>query len=162
MSCSVTVSSSPVFSRSSSLFCNKTSIISPPPEALNLNLTRLKSFPSPPSPSPSSSSSRFRIRIQKTLSGSLRSSSSMCPGQVSTVLKRKRPARLDIPVATAMTFAALAEESQLMESEGDGYSVYCKRGRREAMEDRFSAVVNLQGDPKQVFCSFSLLISQFQ
>lgn len=38
-----------------------------------------------------------------------------------------------------------------MEVDRDGYSVYCKRGRREVMEDRYSAVVNLQGDPKQAF-----------
>lgn len=37
-----------------------------------------------------------------------------------------------------------------MEREGHGYSVYCKRGRRAAIEDRFSAVVGLEGDPKQV------------
>ncbi|GLT26854.1 hypothetical protein SLA2020_171920 [Shorea laevis] len=161
MSCSVAVSSSPVFSPSSSLFCNKTSILSPSAEALNLTLTHLKSASSPSSPSPSSSpSSSFRIRLQKTPSGSLLSSSSPSslgsgagfgPG---SVLKRKRPARLDIPVATAMTFPAPLMESQAsreMESEGDGYSVYCKRGRREAMEDRFSAAVNLQGDPKQAF-----------
>ncbi|GKV01306.1 hypothetical protein SLEP1_g13869 [Rubroshorea leprosula] len=161
MSCSVALSSSPVFSPSSSFFCNKTSILSPSAETLNLTLTHLKSTSSPSSLSPSSSpSSPFRKRIQKTPSVSLLSSSSPSslgsgagfgPG---SVLKRKRPARLDIPVATAMAFAAPLMESQgcrEMESEGDGYSVYCKRGRREAMEDRFSAVANLQGDPKQAF-----------
>ncbi|GLU00553.1 hypothetical protein SLE2022_179120 [Rubroshorea leprosula] len=142
MSCSIAVSSSPIFFPSSSFFCNKTSILSPSAEAFNLTLTHLKSTSSPSSPSPSSlPSSPFRIRIQKTSSGSLLSSSSPSslgsgagfgPG---SVLKRKRPARLDIPVATAMAFAAPLMESQgcrEMESEGDGYSVYCKRGRREA------------------------------
>ncbi|GKU93917.1 hypothetical protein SLEP1_g7470 [Rubroshorea leprosula] len=147
MSCSIAVSSSPVFSPSSTFFYNKTSILSPSAEALNLTLTHLKSTSSPFSPSPSSSpSSPFRIRIQKTSSGPLLSSSS--PSSLGSgagfglgsVLKRKRPARLDIPVATAMAFTAPLMKSQgcrEMESEGDGYSVYCKRGRREAMEDRF-------------------------
>ncbi|GKV44720.1 hypothetical protein SLEP1_g51879 [Rubroshorea leprosula] len=142
MSCSVAVSRSPIFSPSSSFFCNKTSILSPSTEALNLTLTHLKSTSSPSSPSPSSSpSSPFRIRIQKTSFGSLLSSSS--PSSLGSgagfgpesVLKRKRPTRLDIPVATAMAFTAPLMESQgcrEMESEGDGYSVYCKRGRREA------------------------------
>ncbi|GKV19754.1 hypothetical protein SLEP1_g29977 [Rubroshorea leprosula] len=119
MSCSVAVSSSLVFSPSSSFFCNKTSILSPSTEALNLTLTHLKPTYSPSSPSLSSSpSSPFRIRIQKTSSGSLLSSSSLSslgssagfgPG---LVLKRKRPARLDIPVATVMAFATPLMESQ--------------------------------------------------
>lgn len=71
-----------------------------------------------------------------------------------TILKRKRPARLNIPVAS-MSFVAPVttpmEGRREIEREGDGYSVYCKRGRREAMEDRYSAVLNLQGDPKQAF-----------
>ncbi|XVF05758.1 hypothetical protein REPUB_Repub05bG0199900 [Reevesia pubescens] len=165
--CSVPVSNSPVFSPSSSLFCNKTSIISPSPEALNLTLTHLKP-PSPASPSPSSPSSPFRLRLQKTPSGSLLSSSSFASAAkssssssgsgstVSTILKRKRPARLDIPAATTGTvyFGVPATPCEVMrevEREGDGYSVYCKRGRREAMEDRFSASVKLQGDSKQAF-----------
>lgn len=41
-----------------------------------------------------------------------------------------------------------------MEVESEAYSVYCKRGRREAMEDRYSAALNLQGDPKQVMLRF--------
>lgn len=36
------------------------------------------------------------------------------------------------------------------EREEYGYSVYCKRGRREAMEDRYSASVGIHGDSKQV------------
>ena len=39
-----------------------------------------------------------------------------------------------------------------VEEERDGfYSVYCKRGRRAALEDRFSAALEVEGDPKQVF-----------
>ncbi|XP_022754390.1 probable protein phosphatase 2C 25 [Durio zibethinus] len=170
MSCSVAVSNSPVFSPSSSLFCNKASIISPSSEALNLTLTHLKPSSSPASPVPSSPSSPFRLRLQKPPPGSLLSSSSSAstssssgpgstaglgPGSVSTILKRKRPARLDIPVGTmAMYFGVPATPCDVrreVEREGDGYSVYCKRGRREAMEDRFSASVKLQGDSKQAF-----------
>ncbi|KAE8688521.1 putative protein phosphatase 2C 25 [Hibiscus syriacus] len=155
MSCSVAVCNSPVFSPSSSLFCTKTSIISPSPEALNSSLTHLKtSSSSPASPSPSPSSP-FRIRLQKPPSGSLLSSSNSVPSSssVSTILKRKRPARLDIPVATTSfgVPATPCEVARDLEREGDGYSVYCKRGRREAMEDRFSASVELQGDSKQAF-----------
>ncbi|GKV53143.1 hypothetical protein SLEP1_g59683 [Rubroshorea leprosula] len=105
MSCSITVSSSPVFSLSSSFFCNKTSILSPSAEALNLTLTHLKSTSSPSSPSLSSSpSSLLHIRIQKTSSGSLLSSSSLSSlgsgagfGPES-VLKRKTLARLRWPL----------------------------------------------------------------
>ena len=75
-----------------------------------------------------------------------------------TVLKRKRPARLDIPIAS-LSFPAPVPVGEgcreAVEDERDGYySVYCKRGRREAMEDRYSAVVDLQGDPKQVLRNF--------
>ncbi|EEF41194.1 probable protein phosphatase 2C 25 isoform X2 [Ricinus communis] len=152
MSCSVAVSNSPVFSPSSSLFCNK------PSETLTLTLTQLKASasnsPSSSSSSPSSSPrSPFRLRLQKppAASSSLGSSSSS-----SAVLKRKRPARLDIPViemgfGVGGPITPAAEMAAEIEREGCGYSVYCKRGRREAMEDRFSAVLDLQAHPKQAF-----------
>lgn len=173
MSCSVAVSNSPVFSPSSSIFCNKASILSPTSDALNLTLTHLKPSSSPASPCPSSPSSPFRLRLQKPPSGSFLLSSSastpstssvsgstagLGPGSVSAILKRKRPARLDIPVASsALCFGVPATPCELgseVEREGDGYFVYCKKGRREAMEDRFSASVKLQGDSKQVFSWF--------
>lgn len=80
-----------------------------------------------------------------------------------TFSKRKRPAKLDIPV-TNLRFGfeletpRTAEERkrEFVEAEGDGYAVYCKRGRREAMEDRYSAKLNIHGDPKQVFYIFIL------
>ena len=77
--------------------------------------------------------------------------------------------RLDIPVVMGFgggPATSRAGEEAEVEREGHGYSVYCKRGRRETMEDRFSAVVDLEGDPKQVnswssavclFFSFSFL-----
>ncbi|KAK8683637.1 hypothetical protein V6N13_039691 [Hibiscus sabdariffa] len=173
MSCSVAVSNSPVFSPSSSLFCSRTAILSPSAESLNLTLTHLKPSSSPASPSASSPSSPFMLRLQKPPPLSLLSSSSavassnsspssdsdstaaLGPGSVPAILKRKRPGRLDIPVATPAMCLGLpatpCEVRRELESEGDGYSVYCKRGRREAMEDRFSASVELQGDSKQAF-----------
>ena len=71
-----------------------------------------------------------------------------------TLFKRKRPARLDIPISRGGFSGPptpAVDAIEVMEIDGDGYSVCCKRGRREAMEDRYSAVVDLQGDPKQVF-----------
>ncbi|WJZ89100.1 hypothetical protein VitviT2T_008346 [Vitis vinifera] len=157
MACSVAVNNSPVFSPSSSLFC-KTSVSSPE------TLTRHHHVSSPSSPS-----SPFRLRLPKSLTGlrpckegpASSSSSSAAAAAASasasspTVLKRKRPARLDIPIAS-LSFPAPVPVGEgcreAVEDERDGYySVYCKRGRREAMEDRYSAVVDLQGDHKQAF-----------
>lgn len=47
----------------------------------------------------------------------------------------------------------ILETPEVMEEEGEGYSVYCKRGRRRisAMEDRFSVSVGIQGDSRQVY-----------
>ncbi|KAF8402621.1 hypothetical protein HHK36_010710 [Tetracentron sinense] len=164
MSCAVAVSSSPVFSpsRVSSLFC-KTSVSSPQTITLNLNhhgssLAPSSSSSSPPTPSSSSPSSPFKLRHQKSLSGfwvcKKEGSSSSSPSSTSpTLLKRKRPARIDIPIATfGLDVTKPATEEHIeMEVAREGYSVYCKRGRREAMEDRYSAVVDLQRDPKQAF-----------
>ncbi|KAF8394898.1 hypothetical protein HHK36_018836 [Tetracentron sinense] len=148
MSCAVAVASSPVFSpsRVSSLFC-KTSVSSPQTRTLNLN------HHGSPSSSPSSSSSPFKLRLQKPLSGfrACKEGSSSYSSPDPTLLKRKRPVRIDIPI-TSLSFDAptqAPEEQRELEVERDGFSVYCKRGRREAMEDRYSAVVDLQGDPKQ-------------
>ncbi|PON85447.1 Protein phosphatase [Trema orientale] len=161
MSCSVAVSNSPVFSPSSSLFCNKTSMLSSSPEALTLTLAHLKpsqassasSSASNSASTPSSPSSPFRLRIPKPPPPSGLSGSGSGSSSPSTVFKRKRPARLDIPVASWSSGAppSAASWRELVEVDNDGYSVYCKRGRRESMEDRYSAGVNLQGDPKQAF-----------
>ncbi|XP_009773249.1 putative protein phosphatase 2C 25 [Nicotiana tabacum] len=121
MSCTVAISNSPVFSPS-----------------------RV------PVPASSSPSSPLRIlRLQKPLPSSLIRAS---PDSTSpTVLKRKRPSRLDVP-AFSMSFgnipATPAAVADFMEAEGDGYSVCCKRGRKSAMEDRYSATVNLHTDSK--------------
>ncbi|KAG2332957.1 hypothetical protein Bca4012_017425 [Brassica carinata] len=151
MSCSVAVCNSP----SSSLFRNKPSILSSPQETISLTLSHLKPS-SPSSAAAASPNSPFRLRLQKPPTGFAPAS---CTGQSPPggVLKRKRPTRLDIPIdttgfiapASEIAAATPREESREVEREGDGYSVYCKRGRREAMEDRFSATTNLQGDRRQ-------------
>ncbi|CAL0315620.1 unnamed protein product [Lupinus luteus] len=150
MSCAVAVSNSPVFSTSSSLFCTKPSISSSS-DSHTLSLSLLKHSSSSSSPSPSNStsspSSPFRFRLSKPLIAS--STSPNGP-----VLKRKRPARLDIP-ATSLSLevpaTSCAVARDVVEDEGDGFSVYCKRGRREYMEDRYSATHNLLGESKLAF-----------
>ena len=172
MSCSVAVCNSPVFSPSSSLFCNKSSILSSPQESLSHRKPQTSS-PSSPSTTVSSPKSPFRLRFQKPPSGfapgplSFGSESVSASSPPGGVLKRKRPTRLDIPIGVAgfvapiSSSAAVAatprEECREVEREGDGYSVYCKRGRREAMEVRFSAITNLHGDRKQVISNFKFI-----
>ncbi|RZC26295.1 putative protein phosphatase 2C 25 isoform B [Glycine soja] len=164
MSCSVAVSNSPVFSPSSSLFCSKPSIISSSPESLSLSLSHLKpsnssttsscSSPSAAASSSSSPSSPFRLRLPKPPTVFSASSSASSTSPNGTVLKRKRPARLDIPVSS-LTFAVpptpSAAARDLVEAEEDGFGVYCKRGRREYMEDRYTAGNNLRGEHKLAF-----------
>ncbi|OAP19135.1 hypothetical protein AXX17_AT1G06790 [Arabidopsis thaliana] len=151
MSSSVAVCNSPVFSPSSSLFCNKPLNTSPAHETLTLSLSHLNPPVSSTSPSAASPTSPFCLRLLKP-PANLGFGSDSGPG---SILKRKRPTTLDIPVAPVGIAAPISnadtprEESRAVEREGDGYSVYCKRGKREAMEDRFSAITNLQGDPKQ-------------
>ncbi|KAL3613120.1 hypothetical protein CASFOL_038369 [Castilleja foliolosa] len=121
--CTVAISNSPAFSPSSS----SSSVCSPK----------------------SSSPRLFRLHkpsgLIKALAGGSESSA--------VVLKRKRPLRLDIPVL----FLAETEEKQsaaaaeVVEVDGDGYSICCKRGKREEMEDRYSVVLGIQGDSKKAF-----------
>ncbi|KAF5771060.1 putative protein-serine/threonine phosphatase [Helianthus annuus] len=72
-----------------------------------------------------------------------------------TVLsKRKRPARIQIPFAPLRFVDEVVkpvDDVAEIHDEGEEYSVYCKRGKRGAMEDRYSVVVDLQGDCKQAF-----------
>ncbi|CAL5404658.1 unnamed protein product [Camellia sinensis] len=69
-----------------------------------------------------------------------------------TLLNRKRQARINIPTPS-LSFPAAVVDGSLNEVEfqGDGYFVYYKRGKKAAMEDRYSALVNLLGDSKQAF-----------
>ncbi|XLR30443.1 probable protein phosphatase 2C 25 [Arachis ipaensis] len=109
-----------------------------------------------PCSSPASSyspSSPLHLRLPKppipaSLSGvAAVSASATSPN--GTVLKRKRPARLDIPVSS-LAFGipptpSAAAPRDVVEEERDAFSVYCKRGRREYMEDRYSTAGNLRG-----------------
>ncbi|GER27082.1 protein phosphatase 2C family protein [Striga asiatica] len=126
-SCAVAISNSPAFSPSSS----SSSICSPK----------------------SSSPRLFRLHkpiggLIKTLAGGSESSAA-----AAAVLKRKRPPRLDIPAVFLgeEKKSTEAAREEVVEAEGEGYSVCCKRGKREEMEDRYSAVLGIQGDPKQAF-----------
>ncbi|CAL5202537.1 unnamed protein product [Lathyrus oleraceus] len=74
----------------------------------------------------------------------------------SSVLKRKRPAKLHIPVASLTielppAVITPAPEKDVVEVEGNGFSVYCKRGSRKHMEDRYSASGDLYEETKQAF-----------
>ncbi|KAM1149387.1 hypothetical protein ACFX2B_029683 [Malus domestica] len=120
MSCSVTVANSPMLSPPSSLFCNKSSMISPAPETL----------PLPPLPSGLASCSGPRSPV--------------------TQLKRKRPVKLCIPVVSLgfrtapSTLSTVGRREMMVEDREGYYHVCCKRGRREALEDHYSASLNLE------------------
>ncbi|THG15423.1 hypothetical protein TEA_002914 [Camellia sinensis var. sinensis] len=145
----IPIPNSPIFSPSamvSPLLC-KPSTSSP----LTLNLHHGSSSPSS-TPSNSSSSpacllSPLTLPLHSPLNdGLLRFSSSTSP----TLLNRKRPARINIPTPSLSFPTAVVDGSfNEVEFQGDGYFVYCKRGKRAAMEDRYSALVNLLGDSKQ-------------
>ncbi|KAK6156115.1 hypothetical protein DH2020_010363 [Rehmannia glutinosa] len=136
MHCSVAAENSHVFTpsprKTSSTFC--------------------KAVTSPPSPSISSPSSFVPKYIRKALYEG--DEEELGSPKVATMLKRKRPAKIDIPVAS-LEFDDIKAMSDLdrwseVEFDGDGYSVYCKRGKRGGvMEDRYAAVLGLQGDSKQ-------------
>ncbi|KAI3748865.1 hypothetical protein L6452_12264 [Arctium lappa] len=140
MPCAVAVTNSPVFlpspmfrnpmlSPSSSLSLHHTSPTpSPPPSSLHKHTTGYNEGPI--------------INCDSTSSSS------------SVVLKRKRPARIQIPFAPMSFVDEIAKPDDNLseiDEEGEEYSVYCKRGKRGAMEDRYSAAVDLQGDSKQAF-----------
>lgn len=71
----------------------------------------------------------------------------------SSGLSRKRPARLSIPMMGLAGFGeARAREvgAEEVEVRENTYGAYSKRGKRGRLQDRFSAVVGIQGDSKQV------------
>lgn len=127
---SVVVSNSPVFSPSHHKSIFSTSTLSPRSRISPSTSTFRQSFGGGDGPSTSGSS------------------------PPSALVKRKRPARLDIPIMN-MGFGGPGTprgvQETMVEEERDGfYSVCCKKGRRAVMEDRFSAVVDIHGDSKQV------------
>ncbi|CAB4270966.1 unnamed protein product [Prunus armeniaca] len=146
MPCALVAPNSPIFSPSKipSIFFRSSSLSSPS----SCSSPRVLHGP-PPTPSRSSSStapleSRFQRHV---ISGCKTEPSGLA-------LKRKRPMMIDIPVAP-LSFKVEspdgAERVDVVEVEEDGYSVYCKRGRRGPMEDRYSAVVDLRDDSRQAF-----------
>ncbi|KAL3523994.1 hypothetical protein ACH5RR_016828 [Cinchona calisaya] len=161
MPCAVAVvANSPVFTPSPSprpIFCKTTTSSSSPAQSPS------QSSPSPLSPFTLRQSHWFYGITTTTTSNKSQpavcSTSSTPPPPSSTVLKRKRPARIDIPIGPPVSVESIicgkemfGEEEKVneVEAEGEGYTVYCKRGkRRGAMEDRYSAAVGLRGDSKQ-------------
>ncbi|XP_020588111.1 probable protein phosphatase 2C 2 [Phalaenopsis equestris] len=68
-----------------------------------------------------------------------------------SLLKRKRPTRLNIPMlgSSAIEPPVYSDGRREVEAESARYSVYCKRGRKRIqMEDRYSAALDLVGDPQ--------------
>lgn len=153
----VAIPSSPVFSPSprvsSSTYCKSS------PESLSLTHS--------PSSSLSSPSPAFKFRYQKSFppaSGVVRDFNDGGPIRPTscstspTLSKRKRPAKLAIPVASFSysdrvrpPLPAVEDGWEEVEVDGDGYSVYCMKGKRDAMEDRFKAVVEFNRQHKQAF-----------
>ncbi|KAL9271112.1 putative protein phosphatase 2C 25 [Drosera capensis] len=133
MSCSVAVSNSPVFPPPSPIFSNFI------PRVSSIATTSVAVSPS------------SAVGFRRETADDMPSTS------MATVLKRKRPAKLDIPVTLGTVFGGVGAtprgaELGVVEEERDGfYSVCCKKGRRAAMEDRFSAVVDVNGNEKQGF-----------
>ncbi|KAK2635779.1 hypothetical protein Ddye_030571 [Dipteronia dyeriana] len=142
MPCAVAVPNSPIFSPSTRI----SSLFGKPSSSSSLS-PRIHGTPPPPPPqslastlSTSSQSSSLSLLIQNKVDGD------------GSVLKRKWPLRIDIPSTAGLGGFKLDTprgEDRLDEVvvEGESYSVYCKRGRRGCvMEDRYSAVVDINGD----------------
>ncbi|KAL8172382.1 hypothetical protein V2J09_024186 [Rumex salicifolius] len=75
----------------------------------------------------------------------------LSPAEAAALLKRKRPARIHIPMPTFTTVpeTTILKRAEELEEEGDGYAVYCRRGKKGDLEDRFSASVEVNGAAKQ-------------
>lgn len=140
MPCAVAVPNSPIYSPSSrmpALFSKSSSSSSSFSSSPSVHGTT----PTPPQLPPSALS----LRIQNKAEG----------GGGGSVLKRKRPTRIDIPTMAGLGCFKVQTprgEDRLDEVvvEGESYSVYCKRGRRGcAMEDRYSALLGFNGDSTQ-------------
>ncbi|KAF5741944.1 hypothetical protein HS088_TW10G00952 [Tripterygium wilfordii] len=73
-----------------------------------------------------------------------------------TLIKsRKRPARLVLPeTRPELDFGGMNNrelESREIEVEGRDFCLASKKGRRDVMEDGYSAIVDISGNPKQAF-----------
>ncbi|GJT59675.1 probable protein phosphatase 2C 25 [Tanacetum coccineum] len=132
----VSIPKSPVFSPSSSFSCKSS--------------TESLSSSSPPT---------FTFRPLVPSVGATSCSSSP------SVSKRKRPAKLNIPVGTFGFSGMVSKEKEedmwkeVQVDGDDGYSVYCKKGKRDVMEDRFKAIVEFNGEQKQLSATITIRIS---
>lgn len=148
MHCAVAAVSSPIFTPSprkmSPVFCKPAT--APPP----LSLTSASSF--------------LLKQVAQPLNGGGDEEEGVVPSKASPALKRKRPARINIPVTSLMideakTASDLDRSSEVV-IEGAGYSVYSKRGKRGGvLEDRYAVVLGTREDSKQV--NFPFVILQF-
>ncbi|KAL8129959.1 hypothetical protein V2J09_019114 [Rumex salicifolius] len=151
-SCTIAISNSPVFSPSSS--ANSSS------PAFFYRHNPFSCRVSASTSSPSNCSSPSCLALANGLRASFKdedfpSTSNLSPP---VPLKRKRPARLDIPNISlgfggqAATPRGPAADSSVEEEKDGYYSVYCKRGKKRAvMEDRYCASLDLQDNAKQAF-----------
>lgn len=156
MSYSFAMASSPVFSPSRlSISCKGSQ------EKVSVN-------PSSPLASPRCSSSPYRSRFERAASGlreintgigssrmTLDASSSPPPLRSSasgSLLKRRRPARIDIPLVNALPLATEnSDDWREVEAQSESYAVCCRRGRKRlVMEDRYKATLGIDADPKLV------------
>uniref|UniRef100_A0A0V0I8I2 protein-serine/threonine phosphatase n=1 Tax=Solanum chacoense TaxID=4108 RepID=A0A0V0I8I2_SOLCH len=171
MPCAIAITNSQIFSPSqqtpklinSPFFCKPSSIQSP----VNLSSFYASSSLSPvPAPavlcqsplSPLTNCYNRNLREEEEPTECSTSSSSTTAEAVA-ISKRKRPARISIPIVSlglGNVGETPREESRVdeVEVEGEGYSVFCKRGKKRGdMEDRYSAVVNddAKNGSKQAF-----------
>nr|XP_043638261.1 probable protein phosphatase 2C 2 [Erigeron canadensis] len=86
--------------------------------------------------------------------------STTCTASSTADPKRKRQLKVDIPVVsyghsgwlTSSSLTTVVEDPwKEVEVDGDGFSVYCKKGARDVMEDRFKSFVDFNGQHKQAF-----------
>ncbi|XP_072960771.1 probable protein phosphatase 2C 32 [Typha angustifolia] len=161
MSCSVGFASSPVFSPSRIPISFKGS-----PETLSLTLAAaahhaLSTVDGSPSSSPVTRYQRAASGLRASRALDLEALSSSPPlassltgsgGGSLSLLKRKRPARISIPMAETFVTPAGSDGRKEVKEESARYSVYCKRGRKRLeMEDRYQAQLDLGGDAQKAF-----------
>ncbi|CAN4095769.1 unnamed protein product [Withania somnifera] len=150
MPCAVAMTNSPMFSSSSPqtpkvlspFFCKPSSLQSP----VNLSSFYTSSSSLSPTPAvfcPPLTCYNRNLREEEEEQTAACSTSSSSP-----ILKRKRPARISIPIVSlglGNVDETPREENRVdeVEFEGEGYSVYCKRGKKRGdIEDRYYALVN--------------------